>query len=598
MKSKLKVFFQKKENLYLALALSFGLFMVFFNPPFAGVPDESAHFLRATSIANGNIICKSGDTLDVASANLAEELKPVKISGNNNEKISLGKIKKALFEKDDRNQVPFNGVICGANPLGYFPQVIGISIANVFDLPVLWGFYMGRLLNMLTAVLIGFFAIKLLPFGKIVFLLVALLPMTMQQFASFSYDSMHISAMFLLVSYLLNLASKKEKISQKEMLLLAFSAILAANVKWGFFPIMLLLFVLPTNKFGSWKQYWTYILMTMIASFGAFFVSQAGSVSSESIINGVYPAEQLISVLKNPFAFLNSVFLTLYDRASFFFESFLYKPGWLNVSLSPLLYVFMLLGMIVLIRSEDEEVWLNKKQRTVLGMTFLASLLFVFLSLYVFWSKVGGEKIQGVQGRYFLGFFPLLIMAFYKSKFDFRFSFIRKNTTVAVFSFVGVVFLFAAISLWNIYYDQSVTTGKYIYEQYISKEEKNKAKTEETSKFRQTFLVKNDDFLGVKLFINKNTYTGKGTFYLKDAECQNILRKKELTWNNEEFGSIEIKFGLIPGVKKKQLCLEGELLTDQALAVKVSEDIYGEGALKINDIAMNKDLIFDLMYKK
>lgn len=56
MKNKLKKFFAKKENLYLVIALLFGLGMTFFNPPFEGVPDEGAHFFRAWGVSQGDVV--------------------------------------------------------------------------------------------------------------------------------------------------------------------------------------------------------------------------------------------------------------------------------------------------------------------------------------------------------------------------------------------------------------------------------------------------------------------------------------------------------------------------------------------------------------
>lgn len=599
MKLKLKTFLQKKENVYLMLALVFGLFMVFFNPPFEGVPDEGAHYLRAVSISHGNLSCREDGEIRRAESGLIQELKPVKINGSNDKKISLGKIKNALLEKDSKEMVQFGGAVCGSNQLGYAPQIIGMKLADIVNLPVLWGFYFGRLFNMLAAVTITFFAIKFLPFGKIIFVLIALLPMTVQQFASISYDALHISMIFLFTAYVLNLSVKEGKISKKEMGMLALVAILAANIKWGFFPVMLLLLILPWKKFTTKKKYWIFIFSTILVSLGLFLAAQMGSISSDGARDGVYPSEQLMFVVKNPVGFLYTVFNTLYDDANFFFETFLYKPGWLNVSMSPMFYVFVVIGMIFLVRNEEEEVELENWKRVVIGVTFISSLLFVFLSLYVFWSKVGGAKVQGVQGRYFLGFAPLLVLAFYKSGFNFKLKWIRENINKLVLIFISIVFVVTAVSLWNMHYDKSENKGKYVYKQYVNKEGKDTAKTELVNKnIKQIILVTDEDFFGVKFFIKKGVYTGKGTFYLKDAECQNILRKKEMSWEKEEFGSVEVKFGTVSDLKNKKVCFEGDILFDQELPIKISENSYGEGTMKVDDRELdNKDLIFDQVLK-
>lgn len=592
---KIREFFNKIENIYLVVALIAGGIFVFFNPPFEGVPDEGAHFYRAWGVSQGDIICSK--QLNGAALNLPEELKPYKVNGSNDEKVSLGKIKKALFEKDSKEMVAGGSAVCGSNPLGYLPQAVGISISKIFNLPVLWGFYFARLVSMLVAVFITYLALRLIPFGKIVLMLIALLPMTMQQFASLSYDALHISMIFLFTAYVLKLSVGEDKLSGKEIILLALSAIAAANIKFGFLPVLLLLFAVPWRRFGSKRNFWLYVCGTILLSFLIVFIAQKSAVASEGAREGVYPIEQIGMILKNPFSFLYAVINTLYSGAEFFFESFLYKPGWLKDQLSPLFYVGLFFGLIFLMRSEEEKVPLSKSQRWILGLTSVASLLFVFFSMYVLWSKVGGDKVQGVQGRYFLSTFPLLLLAFYKSGFRFGFDWIKKHLNVSIIIFFTFIFASVFVSIWNIYYDNTRTDGKYEYVKYISKEEVATTKTITTRKdLRQTFVADKNDLQGIKVYVEKGMYSGKSNFFLKDENCEKILRKKDLAWDKDEFGSIQINFGLSADSKDNKYCVEASF-SDIAIPFKISEGVYGKGEASIDGQSISGDLVFDLVYK-
>jgi uncharacterized membrane protein len=594
----MKKYFAKKENLYLVLALFVGIVMVFLNPPFAGVPDEHIHYLRVSHMSQGNVFCSEDGQIKKASFDLADEIKPIKMNGSNDEKISLGKMKKALFEKDSNETIPFGGVNCGANPLGYFPQALGMMMADSANLPVLWGFYFARLFNALVAIAITYFAIKLLPFGKIIFLLIGLLPMTIQQYASVSYDPLNISLTFLFVAFVLNISVREGKMSKKEMILVALSAILAANVKWGFLPIMFLLFVLPKDKFVANKKYWAYVFSVILIGTAVFFLSQLNTVSSDGQRDGIYPFEQIMFVLKNPLNFLLVVVNTLYIDANSFFESFLYKPGWLNFALAPIFYLFTFLGITLIMRSEKEEVNLTKKQRVVIALTFLLGLLFVFFSLYVFWTKVGGEKVHGVQGRYLISVFPLLLLAFYKSNFSFRFDWIKKRMEWSIGLFIVVVFLSAFFSIWYFYYDKTQVIGKYLYDPYITKEEIKIADAKNIQGvFSQTFKVKKDGFLGIKLYVQKNIYSGRAVFSLKDSQCGELLRKKELSWDQDEFSSIELKFGSVIGSKNQNFCLQTELLPGTEIMFKTTNNKYSDGLLNAESAGQGDDLVFDLVYE-
>lgn len=593
-----KVFLRKKENIYFSLALFFGFFMALVNPPFAGVPDEGAHYLRTLTIASGNVNCKGEGMVSSAALGLAEELKPVRVEGVDEEKVSLGKIKRALLEKDSEEQIPFAGALCGSNPLGYVPQVMGVKVAEIMNFPALWGFYLGRILNMLSAVALTYLAIRLLPFGKVIFLLIALLPMALQQYASLSYDALHFSMLFLFTAYALRLATEKGNISRKEMIILGTLTILAANIKFGFIPILLLLFIIPWRKFSSRREYGIFILSTIALSCLFFWLGQKGVVSAEGAREGVYPSEQLSLVFKNPISFLYAVFFTIYDNAHFFLETFLYKPGWLKDSLPFLWYVAVLLGMILLVRSEDEKVDLEIKQRLVLGLTFLAGFLFIFLSLYVFWTKVGANKIQGVQGRYFLGILPMFLLAFYKSTFSFRSNRVRKHINAAIIIFVVLSFIFAAISLWNIYYDRGKAEGKYAYQQLLGKEQRLMSESVSTERsVSQTFESTKNGLVGIKLYVAKGIYSGKASFYLKDSVCGEVLRKKEFSWKDAEFSSIEIIFGLIPESKEKKFCLEGEFSSGTPISFRIFNDLHDGGEATLDGNLLKEDLIFDLIYK-
>lgn len=453
MKSKLQSFFAKKENLYLVLALTFGLIMALFNPPFAGVPDEGAHYYRALGISRGDIFCNQNSKINKAAFELPGKLQPINVTDVDHKIIPLKKIKAALFEKDSREDIPFAGILCGANPLGYIPQALGFSVGNIFNMPALWGFYLARLCNLLVAVLITYYALKIIPFGKIIILVTALLPMTMQQYASLNYDALHISVILFFIAFTLKLATNPEqKMSKNEMFQLGFISILAANIKWGFMPIMLLLFALPIKIIGNRKKYFLYVFGVIALSLILFLIAQKTFIGEISGRSGVHTDQQLRNFFSNPFSFLAMVIDSLYIGCRFYFETFLYKSGWLTSSLSPIFYLSLLFGIIFLVRSEKEEVFLTTRQRLVIGLTFLASFLFVFFSLYLFWTKSVSSKIQGVQGRYLLSSFPLLLFAFYKSNFHFSAEWIRKNMAKVITGLVIIMFATVFYSLWFMYY--------------------------------------------------------------------------------------------------------------------------------------------------
>ncbi len=78
-----------------------------------------------------------------------------------------------------------------------------------------------------------YLSMKRIPFGKEVLLGVAVLPMTLHLAASFSYDVMILSRMFLLTAVCLDLAYVKKNGRVRDVVLLAVLAAVAGPCKWS-----------------------------------------------------------------------------------------------------------------------------------------------------------------------------------------------------------------------------------------------------------------------------------------------------------------------------------------------------------------------------
>lgn len=598
MKFNWKSIFEKKENIYLSLALTLGIFMAFFNPPFSGVPDEHAHYWKAWSVAGGYWKCTGEDAIPKSAQELPDQIKPIDIKGVEGEKISLRKIKEALFAKDSNEKVKIGGTVCPSVPVGYAPQVVGLSIGKSLGLSPLADFYIARILNLLTAVFITYLAIKIIPFGKIVLLLVGLLPMTVQQFASLSYDPLHISLAFLFLAYVLRLSSEKNMISSKNILILAALSLVGLNIKLGYFLLTFLVFLLPMKKFKNKNQYWLVTVGLIFANIVLFLLIRGVFQEVGGLKEGTDPSGQLAFVLSNPLNFAVVLFESVYRSFFFYLETFLGKPGWLTDSFPHLLYVLMLLGIATILKNEDEKVDLSFRQRILMLTVFSAMFSLVFLSLYMGWTKVGADRVSGVQGRYFLSIAPILILAFYKSGFTLKSDFIKKNLAYIVPASVFAVFLTVFVSMYGLYYDKSSDESKYVYERMLSTEQVKKAPLISGGRvLRQTFVSEKNYFTGVKVYVSKGTIKNELDFKLKDDSCEDVIDSKKITSDKKELTSIDVKFGIKTGTANKAYCLEISGLSQSDLEPRVIEGKYEKGRLLIDGTEKKEDLVFDVIYK-
>jgi uncharacterized membrane protein len=461
MKFRLKSAAWPLEKVYLVIALSSGLLMAAINPPFSGVPDEQPHFLKAWAVAKGDFTCRTGNTIPKSAYRLSIAY-PVlaKIPGVG-EKVLFHKTLKKFLDQDDLTEPTENKfAVCGAAPLGYLPQAAALRIGALFHWSALAGFYLARVFNLLVAVLLVYWAMRIIPFGKIVLLVIGLLPMTIQQFASLGYDALHIGASLLFIAYVTRLAVEaRNPVRARDAAALLLLGLLVCTVKYGYLGLTLLIFLLPASKFKDQKRYWLfalgYVAFNVLVFYLVYRYFQAHLAPGGGPgLAKVSPVRQYEHVVGSPLRFLLTVIDSLYVMFNFYFETFLFKPGWLNVSLPPLWYALMATGMVVLVHNEAEDVPLTGRQRRIMLGVFLLNAIAIFFSMYIAWTPVGAPIITGVQGRYFLNIFPLLVFFFYKTGSPPTHEWVRKNMRVFLVLFYLVMVGWTFLLLYKIYYDK------------------------------------------------------------------------------------------------------------------------------------------------
>ena len=80
------------------------------------------------------------------------------------------------------------------SPVGYAPQVLAVWTGRALELPVEWIVRLGRVLNAGLAFVLLLCALRALPVGRLVLLVIALLPMTAACAGSFGQDGLVIGA--------------------------------------------------------------------------------------------------------------------------------------------------------------------------------------------------------------------------------------------------------------------------------------------------------------------------------------------------------------------------------------------------------------------
>jgi len=197
---------------YLLIVLPTVLLLCFLVPPMQ-VEDESRHFVRAYQIAEGGWIPevdrgtgRVGGTLPNA---LGDFIRTWMASESRigDETLHTVKSRMASLDRAARIERPLSSRRFLSFPSSaiyppalYLPQAAGIRAAKVFSDKVYVSFYAARIVNAITAVLLVFLALRLLPQEALLLMFVMALPLILYHISSNSSDAGIISLSILLVA--------------------------------------------------------------------------------------------------------------------------------------------------------------------------------------------------------------------------------------------------------------------------------------------------------------------------------------------------------------------------------------------------------------
>lgn len=401
-------------RLYVLLAPLFYLAFALLTPPFE-TPDEHQHLFRAWQLASFELVgerrgVEAGGDLPPGLARAAQlEL------GSSVPHADRPVPKTGWSERFDRTTSPglqekrtFTNFLGSASysPVGYVPQVLavwggeaaGLSVENVVRL--------GRVLNAALAFALLCCAFRALPSGRLVLLVIGLLPMTAACAGSFGQDGLVIGGSAWLVALGLRavLVRQWSRAAGVGAVVLAIAVTLA---KFVYLPLAGLGLFLR-GRDGRLRVAAPPLLAGLLAGLLLLLWLRLTAGLSVPMMPGrPQPAEQLHYILQHPSAFPSALASTLNFGGVAFLWGTLSKFGWVNIGPVPLASALSLIGLLVAAWAGDEAAaGLGRAWRAwVLALCGVVIVL-LCLALYLAATALGAEVVFGLQGRYFI---PLLL---------------------------------------------------------------------------------------------------------------------------------------------------------------------------------------------
>lgn len=274
----------KFSRVYLVLALGWGICMQFVMPPISGVDEVQQYYsayhcsnimmgikaenLSANTSSPGSWI--QGESFFYMRAEDYYNLPYVDVTFPYQYKIlSDGH----WFHTDDNMKTLVPCYVAPSKASRYLFAGAGMAIARLLNFGFVGVIFMGRLMNTLSLVAVGWFCLKLLPIGKLQLVTFALFPTVLQLCSSYSYDNMSILISLVLFTLCLYYSQEKVTFHAWDLIILMICLVLLIPNKTVYVMFAMWIFMIPL------KKWWTDLIISKKwYNYGILAVMVAGAV--------------------------------------------------------------------------------------------------------------------------------------------------------------------------------------------------------------------------------------------------------------------------------------------------------------------------------
>lgn len=386
------------NKIAIAIVLSGSLFVV--SSPNLDIPDENAHFARALYVADFHAyLPKKDKDLKVSDdvSKVTKEFKvPLKQTGLDKIKVSFKKVHSSLF------------IVTNASSfIPYIPQVIGIWIARILGLSLLWLVILGRFCNLVCYALITRLAIKKAKGFEILFGSIALLPMCVYLAASFSTDGMVNALTFYLIAQFCYLINREQKVSLRDMIIFAALSLVLATMKLPYVLLVGLLLFIPKEKMTIKKNYLYAALLIFITAILSFlWLKQSSDINASKVTHGANPVDKIKFTIAHANVFFKTFLREWIDLIPNKIDS-LFTFGWLTYGLGNISRYYLIFLSCILLMT-PQTLPLPKISKIGTGLVATGISIGILMTSYLMWGQTADISFLGVQGRYFTGVLVLL----------------------------------------------------------------------------------------------------------------------------------------------------------------------------------------------
>lgn len=309
-------------------------------------------------------------------------------------------------------------------PYPYFLSGIGITIGRGLKLGAGATLNLGRLFNLIAFVICGTLALWLMPFGCELMFVILLLPMTLQQSMSYSYDVLVFADAFLSIAFFLRI-NYNEKLKPKKRyiylgIMIGLNCLIIpikshAYIFMVFLSIYSIVHIFAgNNKDKIWRTFWLIVCMLVlagiigwiiVASHPAIYPSVAGDLGYTTD-----PGFSVSYILHHPRTTIKVLFATIVLSSEEHLVGNLIGCNLEDLTLTlpgSFKFIFLMILLLSAFSSPHSEFALRRRTRITFLCIAVITIACIAVGMLISWTPLTSPIVQGIQGRYYI---PIIFM--------------------------------------------------------------------------------------------------------------------------------------------------------------------------------------------
>ena len=406
--------------------------------------DDQIHFLNTYELIGGNFEWEIGEFSMIDGENAGKwNINSLEEQENYNEYLN---------SEGGTSYTTYGDRFITYNKVAYIPSAFGFYLCKLLNLPFVICFKMGKFMNLFVYMLMMSYAIKITKNYKRLLTIIGFIPTSIFLASNYSYDPAVMGGITLGIVCLFNwLLDKDSKVDFKSFAIFVFAMLYGCFPKAVYAPLLLIFLFVPKEKFRSKKEriYLKVGVVVLCLLMLSTFVlpTITNNIEGDSRGGDTSVSEQIKVILDNPIAYMKVLKDTMVNS---FMEYFLGKDliGFYSYlgKISNNLYLSFVILLLFILFTEEVKTSLKLGNKLIILIGVIGVILLIWTALYLSFTPVGLNTINGVQPRYFI---PLLLPLLCLLKGDK----IKNNISLKIYNtlVVGIPAILIIISIYQLF---------------------------------------------------------------------------------------------------------------------------------------------------